>query len=369
MSTLFEVADRLAATYTTVAGHRLPARFARPDRTRRAVRTGVGITIHPWGVLEVAGDDRRPFLEDTLTCRLPEAEGAVTYGYLLDPDGQIEADLYVAETGERYLCLTGPGTAASLAETLGSRTFIQEVTVTDRTPEHAVIGVHGPTIRDKLASVRRGGSLPDDRLDLSRLRLRETGVTAVALDAPIGEPGAAVIARDPEAGGVLDALVSLGSPAVPFGYETWLALTLEAGTPLLETELAGRQANVCGQIGEAVDLTKGCFVGQEVVARVANLAEPRARLVGLHLDGHCEAPAALYAADEAVGEVTRVATGSDRDRTLAFGVVSTDAIEAALTVEGDGPAARVADLPFVEGSATSGRIPRYRDRPTEPTAE
>lgn len=361
MSTLADVTDRLGARFTSVGGVRIPARFARPERTHHAVRSGVGVTVHPWGVIEVSGDDRRAFLGDTLTCRLPDREGPVAYGFLLDPDGRIEADLYVAETSGSLLCLTGPGTASSLAETLGSRTFIQDVSVTDRTDGHVVVGVHGPAVEPKLSSVVRRGEIPESRLAFTRATVRETDTTAVRLDAPAGEPGVAVLCRAAEAGPLFDALVNLGSPAVPFGYDTWLDLTLEAATPLLETELAGRQANVCGQIGDAVDLDKGCFVGQEAVARVANLAEPRERLVGLHVDGPPGADARVQADDDHIGQLTRAMDRPEGDGTIAFAVVAAEAIGSELSVrgsDGDSPAT-IASLPFVEGSARSGRIPRF----------
>lgn len=365
MRTLREVTDALRADQTDVRGTTVPARFARPDRAHLAVRSGVGVTVHPWGILEVAGDDRRSFLGDTLSCRLPQAEGSITYGFLLDPDGRIEADCYVADVGDALLCLTGPGTAASLAATLGSRTFIQDVEVTDRSGEHAVIGLHGPAVETKLSSVFRRGNVPESRLRLDRGVIREEGVTALRLDAPTGEPGIAILCRLEAAGAIFDALVSLGSPAAPFGYETWLDLTLEAATPLLETELEGRQANVCGQIGTAVDLDKGCFVGQEAVARVANLAAPRKRLVGLHLDDEPPGREVLLD-DESVGVVTRHAKSPVLGSTIAFGVVEANAVDATLSAGGGSAAvtARAAALPFVEGSERSGRVPAFPSDPS-----
>ncbi|MFP4591024.1 MAG: glycine cleavage T C-terminal barrel domain-containing protein [Halobacteriales archaeon] len=359
MRSLHEVTDALRATQTDVGGRTVPARFARPERAHLAVRAGVGVTVHPWGVLEVAGDDRRSFLGDTLTCRLPEAENAIVYGLLLDPDGRIEADCYVADVGDAFLCLTSPGTAGPLAETLGSHTFIQDVSVTDRTDDHAVIGLHGPAVETKLSSVFRRGRVPRERLTVGRGVLRDEGVTALRLDAPAGEPGVAIVARAAAGGEVFDGLVSLGSPAAPFGYDTWIDLTLEAGTPLFETELAGRQATVCGQVGGAVDLEKGCFVGQEAVARVTNLAAPRERLVGLHLDADPDAATAVRTDEGPVGELTRVCESPVLEAAIAFAVVGAEATTASLSVGDDGVGARVARLPFVEGTEPSGRRPRF----------
>lgn len=348
----------LGAELEDVHGIAVPARFARPARSHLAVRNGVGVTRHPWGLLTVGGEDRHRFLDDTLTCRMPAAAGDVSYGFLLDPDGRIEVDMYVVDAGDRYLCLTAPGTAGDLATTLAGRTFIQDVAVEDVTGAHVVLGVHGPSAAAKLASVMPDGTPPADPLTMARGVLREQGVSVVRLDAPAGEAGYAVVCRAADGAAVFDALVSLGAMAAPFGHETWLALTLEAGTPLLETELAGRTPNVCGQLTAGVALEKGCFVGQEVVARIANLAEPRERVVGLTAPSLPDAGATVETPSGRAGVLTRRATSPALESTIGMAVVpAATAVGDAVAV--DGVDATVAPLPFVEGGEASARRPAY----------
>jgi aminomethyltransferase len=225
-----------------------------------------------------------------------------------------------------------------------------------------------------------GATAPDEPLTFVRGSIADAGVTVVATDDPTGETGYEVVTAAADAPAVLESLLARGAPTVPVGYHTWDTLTLEAGTPLFETELAGRIPNVAG-LRNALDFDKGCYVGQEVVSRVENQGRPSRRLVGLTLDGLADelsaidgdadpdgiadrlpdAGAAVFDGDAAIGEVTRAAVGPGVDRPIAFALVGFDDAPGAVTVRVDGEetAATRTDLPFVDGSARSGRLPTY----------
>jgi len=112
-------------------------------------------------------------------------------------------------------------------------------------------------------------------------------------------------------------------------------------------------------VRNALDFTKGCYVGQEVVARIENLGQPSERLVGLTADAVPDPGATVFDGDEAVGEVTRAAESPMLDRPVALAVVGWDAATSdALRVDGVGSAA-VEALPFYEGSDRPSRLPAY----------
>lgn len=359
MATRRELYDRLGAEVTTVGGTEVPARFANPARARKAVRNGVGVTEHPWGAIAVGGADRRAFLEDTLTCRLPPNPNEIRYGFLLEPEGAIDTDLYLFASDDELICLVAPGTAPAVAETWDDRTFIQDVTVRDRSGDIAVIGVHGPTLETKFASVLRTGTVPSDPMTVSRGAIRDIGVTLCRLDAPTGEPGVAVICPHEDASAVFEALATLGAAATPFGDETWQALTLEAGTPLYRSEFAGRTPNECGQVYiDAVALEKGCFVGQEAVARVANLAQPTRRLIGVEAGPELEDDTELRVDGRRVGQCTRSVSAPGGEGRIAFAFVKAECAPGD-RVEAGGESATLVDVPFLDSTASSGRLPRY----------
>ena len=361
------------ATFETVGGVEAVAGYGREERTHRAVRNGVGVAEVPYGVIVLTGADRREYLDNVVTNRVPADEGEGCYSLLLDPQGRIESDMYAYHAGERLLVFTPPGVAEGIVD--GWETFIQDVEIRVATDEFAVFGVHGPTATEKVASVLNNAAAPDGALTFVRGSMDDAGVTVIRTDAPAGEVGYEVVCAVADARDVLDTLVHRGMNAVPFGRTTWRALTLEAGTPLFETELDGRIPNVAG-VRNAVDFEKGCFVGQEVVSKVENRGQPSRKLVGLELEGGegdedglqlPEPGATVSAGDDVgdtadVGEVTRADESPLLGSAIAFAYVDfgLDA-DATVTVDVDGEpvTTTVEALPLVEGSEQSARIPSY----------
>ena len=348
------------AVFGDRGGRRVPLHFGRAQRTHGAVRNGVGVIERAYGVLVVTGEDRVEYVDNVVSNRVPTEDGRGCYTLLCDPQGGIELDMYVYNAGERLLVFAPTGRARGLAEEWREKVFIQDVSIEVATDAFAVFGVHGPSATEKIASVLHGAGAPDGTLVFDRGSMGDVGVTVIAGDDLAGEESYEVVCAADDAERVLDTLLTHGLNAVPFGYDTWEALTLEAGTPLFETELEGRIPNVLG-LRNAVDFEKGCFVGQEVVSRVENRGQPSQRLVGLVPDRLPEAGAAVFAGDGAAGEVTRAVESPTLGEPIAFALVDFDLDAADLTVRvgGEEVPASVADLPFVEGSGRSARLPAY----------
>lgn len=348
------------ATFEERAGRRVPRHYGRPERTHKAVRNGVGVIEMAYGVLTIAGEDRVEYVDNVVSNRVPRADGEGCYALLCNPQGRIELDLYVYNAGERLLLFIPPGHEEELAAEWREKVFIQDVEITVASDELSILGVHGPKSTEKVASVLNEIGVPEGTLVFDRGTINGVGVTVIAGDDPTGEDGYEIVCSAAEADAVLDALINYGTGAVPFGTQTYETLTLEAGTPLFVSELEGRIPNVLG-LRNAVDFEKGCFVGQEVISRVENRGEPSKRLVGLRCATLPDGNAAVLAGDEAVGEVTRAVESPSLSESVAFALVEYGVESEKLAVEVDGKEvpATVAELPFVEGSGRSARIPRY----------
>ncbi len=348
------------ATFEDRGEVRVASHYGRPERTHLAVRNVVGVIEMGYGVLTVTGDDRVEFVDNAVSNRVPSEDGAGCYALLLGPQGKIETDLYIYTTAERLLIFTPPERAEAVAEEWSAKMFIQDVDIEVATDEFGVFGVHGPKATEKIASVLNGASTPDTQLQFVRGSMGDEGVTVIREDGLTGEEGYTVVCAAIEAAAVFDTLINNGLNAAPFGYRTWRALTLEAGTPLFESELRGRIPNVLG-LRNALDFEKGCYVGQEVVSRVENRGQPSRRLVGLAPEMLPEAGAAVFDGDGTVGEVTRAAESPSPERPLALALVEfeLDAAELTVRIDGEERAATVETLPFVEGSDRSARLPTY----------
>ncbi|PSQ43974.1 glycine cleavage system protein T [Halobacteriales archaeon SW_5_68_122] len=360
MTVVAELHDAHGATFTERGDHRVVAHYGRPARTHRAVRNVVGVIEMGYGVVEVTGDDRVEFVDNAVSNRVPREDGRGVYALLLDPQGAVETDLYVYNADGRLLCFVPPRRAGPLADDWAGKTFIQDVEVRVATNEFGVFGVHGPKATEKIASVLTGPGTPDDPLSFVRGTLGDWGVTVVRTDDLTGEEGYEVICAATDAADVLDALVNHGLNAAPFGHNTFGNLTLEAGTPLFETELEDNVPNVVG-VRNALDFEKGCYVGQEVVSKIENRGQPSRQLVGLRPEAVPEGGAAVFDGDESVGEVTRGAESPTLESPAALALVDFGLGADAVTVRVDGEevSAEVVALPFVEGSARSRRLPEY----------
>jgi aminomethyltransferase len=363
MSVIESVHEDHGAAFDERAGRRVVDHFGRPERTHRAVRNGVGLLESAYGVLVVEGDDRLEYVDNVVSNRVPDEDGQGCYALVLDPQGGIDVELYVYNAGERLLLFTQPETAAPLAEEWSEKVFIQDVEIRVATDEYAIFGIHGPQATEKVASVLNGAASPDRPLSFVRGTMGDAGVSVIRTDALTGEESYEVICAADDAEAVYDTLLNQGLNAAPFGYRTFESLALEAGSPLFRTELEGRLPNVLG-LRNAVDFEKGCYVGQEVVSRVENRGQPSRRLVGLTLEGAAvpEAGAAVFDGDASVGEVTRAGESPLLEAVVALAVVDYDLGSDELTVRVGGeevPATRT-DLPFVDGSDRSARLPEYR---------
>ncbi|WP_276270755.1 aminomethyltransferase family protein [Haloarcula litorea] len=360
MTVLEDVHDAHGATFRAVGGRRVVGDYGRPERTQRAVRNVVGVCEFAYGVVVVTGADRVDYVDNAVSNRVPSEDGRGCYALLLGPDGHVETDMYVYNAGERLLVFTPPQRAEPLAEEWAEKTFIQDVDVRVATDDFATFGVHGPKATEKIASVLHQAAAPDEPLSFDRGELGDAGVSVIRTDDLAGEESYDVVCAADDAEAVFDTLVNRGLNAVPFGYDVWERLTLEAGTPLFDTEIEGALPNDLG-LRNALDFEKGCYVGQEVVSRIENRGHPSTRLVGLTVDALPEADAAVFAGDEHVGSVTRAVDSPMRESPIALAAVDWDLPTGSLTVrvDGDDAAAERVDLPFVEGSATSARLPTY----------
>ncbi|MFD3587078.1 YgfZ/GcvT domain-containing protein [Streptomyces sp. NPDC058683] len=223
-------------------------------REQRALADGAGfVDLSHRGVVAVTGEDRLSWLHLLLTQHVSELPvGEATEALVLSAHGHIEHALYLVDDGTTVWAHVEPGTAQALIAYLESMKFFYRVEVADRTGEFAVVHLPAGSIAEP----------PEGAV------VRETAY-----------------GRDlflPRAD--LESYAEKAGPAA--GLLAYEALRVENHRPRLGFETDHRTIpHELGWIGTAVHLQKGCYRGQETVARVENLGKPPRRLVFLHLDG------------------------------------------------------------------------------------
>jgi folate-binding protein YgfZ len=234
------------------------AHYGDPYAEQRALsgRFGVVDRSHR-GVLRITGADRLSWLHSLTTQDVERlAPESATEALVLSPVGHVEHHLTLTDDGSATWIHVEPGTAGSLLEFLTSMRFMLRVEPQDVSADYAVLTLLGP---DTPAG------------DLGGIRL-DTG------------DGTDVIVRR---GDLADAVAGLQTAGAALaGMWAYEALRIAAGRPRLGLDTDHRTIpHEVGWIEAAVHLTKGCYRGQETVARVHNLGHPPRRLVLLHLDG------------------------------------------------------------------------------------
>lgn len=299
--------DAGASPDAAVAWH-----YGDPTREQRTLAAGTAVTdLSHRGVLRVSGPDRLGWLHSVTTQHLDGlAAGVSTEALVLSPHGHIEHALHLVDDGESVWITVEPGTAAELAGWLDRMRFLLRVEVTDETPAWAVVGLVARPGEDLPASLRAAlevvGSITPPAWQDPWPAVAAGSVSYAAV--PDEEhPGSArpwreVLVPRAELAGRLDGVPRAGSWAAE-------ALRVQAWRPRLGLETDHRTIpHEVDWLRTAVHLTKGCYRGQETVARVHNLGRPPRRLVMLHLDGseHIlpRAGDAVVLAGRPVGRVT-----------------------------------------------------------------
>jgi len=235
------------------------AHYGDPLREQRNLVNGAGfVDLSHRSVVRISGDDRLKWLNDLTTQRLDQLKpGVGSEALILSPQGHVEHHLQLVDDGEAVWMHVEPDSAKALVDFLTSMRFMLRVDVADVTADWAIAW---EPIRE-----------PHPTL-LSRIDLQDDEVSGRQVFVPRSD--LAVFAAEAD---------RTGAPAGVLALE---ALRVAAGRARFGVDTDHRTIpHEMGWIGSAVKLDKGCYRGQETVARVANLGRPPRRLVRLHLDG------------------------------------------------------------------------------------
>lgn len=255
-------------------GHRdegVPLHFGDPLGEQKALLRGALVDRSHLGVVTVTGVDRLPWLHSLTTQYLEGIlPGESVQVLILSPHGHIEHDIHFVDDGTTSWLIVEPGTATELVRYLTMMRFLMRVEITDRSADVAVVSAMvDAAIPEAIVTWRA----PD-----AYTRVEHDDDRYVPLRPEAWPAHDYVIPRA--------ALVDVLSRHTQVGTWAWEALRIAAGVPRLAYETDHRTIpHEVGLIASAVHLNKGCYRGQETIARVHNLGRPPRRLVLLHLDG------------------------------------------------------------------------------------
>ena len=351
MSVPAAVADR-AAEFIEVAGASIAAHFGDPDQEYEAAHHGVGLAHRSRRALvRVGGSDRHKFLQGLLTNDVTDlAPGEGRPALFLDTKGHVRGvlDLWAEEDAIVAGCDVGFVEAA--LPDLAKYILGADVSIEDRRGLETVIAVHGVGSEESLTRV--GIDMPDESPRAHVVGEIAGAEVRLARTPDLGTPGVEVHVPTEAVDNVWAALEEAAGDFAPVyvGWNVAEVLRVEAGVAGFGREIRGEEFPQEARLDGAVDYEKGCYLGQETVARIHYRGRVNRLLSGLRAESPLAAGAELISSDKMVGRVTS-AVVSPRLGPIALGYVRRQEAEpgAALEVRADGAdlgTVRVVSLPF-----------------------
>ncbi len=293
----------------------IAADLGSPAAEYAVIRRGVGVMdgCHR-GTLRVRGTDRLSFFQRMVTQHVQDMKpGSVRESFWLNRKGRVQADLLLAEFSDVMLIDVDRFAAAVTAAELKEFVFGEDMHIEDAGQSIGRLSLHGSAVLSILMTLGLEQGALAENLSCAAMQLGahaiflarrdQAGILGVELFVPAGS--------EPE---VFDAVLAArgegSSPIRPIGWHAFNVARIEGGTPLFRVDF-GQSAlpHETGLLSKRVSFKKGCYLGQEVVARMESLGKPKQKLVALRMEQDvlpvCGAVVHVEAADgEPIGTIT-----------------------------------------------------------------
>jgi len=320
--------------------------FGDPATELAALRSGCGLFSLSWRTrINVTGKDRVRWLHNMVTNNvrdLPLNRG--NYNFVLNAQGRILGDLYIFNRGESLLMETDAGNAEALLTAM-KRFIIMDKVELSRADENVMaLGVCGPRAEAVLASagVNAGGMQPLETRDVSL-----GNVAATFSRGPEQKPGWFEIWLDASSAQDLwSNLVQAG--AQPVGTEALEMWRVLRGIPNYGQDIRDRDLPQETEQPQALNFTKGCYIGQEIVERIRSRGQVHRKFTGFVFADTMPQIGKYDFEGRSLAEITSIARvpGTEGPRNIGLGYVRREALSAGPRVTLDGIEATVVDLPF-----------------------
>jgi folate-binding protein YgfZ len=333
-------------------GWQIPGRFAAVADEYLALQEGAGLLdLSHRQLLRITGRDRRSWLHGQVTQEvnaLPDGRGA--YSTIMTPQGKLVSDLRIFALPDALWLDAPAGTAQPLAEYLERFLIMERAEIEDLTDRWALLSLQGPLAPCAIACLFGQEARHMERWAVQSLTFQ--GETAlVTRSEQCGEDGYDIFVPAGPAPALWAALSqSRRSFAVhSVGWEAFNLRRVEAGIPWWGAELDSTLMPLEARLDRAISLHKGCYVGQEIVARIDARGHVNNLLAGFLVHGAAPAFGALVLREgRRVGRIASVVHSPRLNRLVALGFLRRELQEngARFPVEGGGEV-EVTALPFV----------------------
>jgi folate-binding protein YgfZ len=299
----------------------LTADFGDTRAEFHALLSGCGVYDLGWRAkIVLTGGDRARWLNGMISNNVRDlATGHGVYAFLLNAQGRIQADLYAFQRGESLLVDTERSQREKVLQLFDHYIIADDVVVKDISDQLTALGLTGPESRNVLE--RAGISVPElGYLQFADTKWNEVGITVLHSGEEAKESWQVWIAPE-QVGSLWDALVKAG--AKPSGTAALNLFRISRGIPQFGQDI--RERDLPQETGQmrALNFTKGCYLGQEIVERIRSRGAVHREFGAFAVEGPLpEAGTKIHADGKEVGEITSSATlplpGGDRAMALGY---------------------------------------------------
>ncbi len=309
-------------TYDALGDWVVPWRFGAFEQEYRTLRAGAGLVDYSrLARVEITGPDRVTFLHSLLSQEIrgvPAGRGC--RAALLTPTAHVEAELLVLAEPDAHQLLCDAHRAARVAACLERQHVMEQLTIVNHERREAALAVQGPRTAAVLSSIL-SCALPEGEQAHAAGRVGGVPIRVVR-HSLTGDPGVLLLVPADEAATVWHQVQRAG--AEPVGWEALNAARLEAGVPWEGVDFdASRLLPETGLETRLASDAKGCYLGQEIVARMAR-GSANKRLVGLRVTGGVvpHRDDAVEHAGAPSGQITSACVSPRLGTALALGYVT-----------------------------------------------
>ena len=363
---LYHIHEQCGATFAKKHNDwRIATQFTDAVAEHHAVRRSVGIAdVSYRGRHRLVGEDRAKFLHRLISNDVESlSTGQGTYAMILTHRGKIIADFNVYIFKDMIGIDTAAETTETLFNELDKYIIADDVEISDLTAETGAIAVHGPQSSDLVRSVLGMNDLAD--LPERHNRFHEAdalfnyNAVCVRTDAT-GEIGYTLYTAAEALVPLWERLMREGERfnVQPIGWNALESLRIEAGIPRYGNELSEAVIPLEAELEHAIDFEKGCYIGQEIVARMKYRGHPNRLLRGIEIDGisasvesfELRQDSRIFKEDKEIGWVTSAAFAPTLGKPIAMAYVRMAVTEAGSRIQIETSEGRVdgtiALLPF-----------------------
>ena len=311
----------------------------------QALVSGCGIyDLSSRGKIKLTGNDRVRWLNGMVTNNVRDlAVGHGVYAFLLNPQGRILGDLYAYNRGNSLYLDTDQNQITKILEIFDHYIIMDDVAVENISQHLTAIGISGPKSLDVL---RASGFGPSNLQPLTFRDLEWTAIPVTLTQCEREKHESYEIWLAPkQASQVRDALIQSG--ATPAGDGAVELYRVALGLPRYGQDIRERDLPQETEQARALNFSKGCYVGQEIVERIRSRGAVHRTFTGFIFDGNVAAGSKIRVDGKDVGEITTVASlPHDCTLNVGLGYIRREAATPGKEVVAGEIKAAVAELPF-----------------------